>query len=120
MKGETARPSLAGIEPFSATPWSFQPWGDQNQNGGWTESILLDAHGEAIAYGLPNADGALTAAAPALLDAVRAALAVILPHWDTETRREKKSGRTGSACVCETCNIYRAITAHIDLGGERT
>ena len=71
------RPSLAGIEPFSASPWSFQPWGGQNQNGDYAESILFDAHGEELTYGLPNADGALIAAAPALLAAVREVLAEV-------------------------------------------
>ena len=109
------RPSLAGIEPFSATPWLFQPWGGQNQNGDYAESILLDAHGEGLAYGLPNADGALIAAAPDLLAAVRDVLAALAPHWDAQVRREAKFGRSGSACVCEACNAVRALIAHLDL-----
>ena len=109
------RPSLAGIEPFSATPWLFQPWGGQNQNGDYAESILLDAHGEALAYGLPNGDGALIAAAPDLLAAVRDVFAALAPHWDAQVRREAKFGRSGSACVCEACNAVRALIAHLDL-----
>ena len=109
------RPSLAGIEPFSATPWSFQPWGGQNQNGDYAESILFDAHGETIAYGLPNADGALIAAAPDLLAAVRDVLKAATPHWENQTRREAKFNRPGSACVCEVCDIMRALAARLDL-----
>ena len=109
------RPSLAGIEPFSDAPWSFQPWGDQNQNGDYAESILFDAREEALTYGLPDADGALIAAAPDLLAAVRDVLAALAPHWDAQVRREAKFGRSGSACVCEACNAMRALAAHLDL-----
>ena len=49
-------------------PFYFQPWGEQNQNGDYAESILFDpAYGEALVYGLPDAVGDLAAAAPDML-----------------------------------------------------
>ena len=115
------RPSLAGIEPFSATPWSFQPWGGQNQNGDYAESILFDAHGETIAYGLPNADGALIAAAPDLLAAVRDVLAL---HF---TRHTVVSGNPplpcdacGRALPCPTIHVLAARLDLTDPEGDPT
>ena len=106
------RPSLASIEPFSAAPWLFQPWGGQNQNGDYAESILIDAHGEALTYGLPNADGALIAAAPELLAAVRDVLAL---HVEATCSR----GYPQAFCIdCDQawpCPTVRRITAHLDL-----
>lgn len=99
------RPSLASIEPFSATPWLFQPWGGQNQNGDYAESILIDAHGEALTYGLPNADGALIAAAPELLAAVRDVLAVLDRH-----ERDNPLGREQW-----NADIRDALATHLDL-----
>ena len=52
---------------------------------------------------------------PTLTDALRAALAVLSPHWEYQTHREAKFGRTGSSCVCEVCDAMRAITQHLDL-----
>ena len=111
------RPSLAGIEPFSATPWLFQPWGGQNQNGDYAESILLDAHGEALAYGLPNGDGALIAAAPDLLAAVRDVLAQHTPvQYGTSPLLVCQHCRTGQGNrVAHPCATRRALATHLDL-----
>ncbi|GAA4915703.1 hypothetical protein [Nesterenkonia rhizosphaerae] len=38
-------------------PLTFQPWGGQNQNGDYAESILMDHRGETLAYGLPDGMG---------------------------------------------------------------
>ena len=35
-------------------------------------------------------------------------------HWNAQIKRESKFGRTGSSCVCEVCNIMRALE-----GGEQ-
>ena len=103
------RPSLASIEPFSATPWLFQPWGGQNQNGDYAESILIDAHGEALTYGLPNADGALIAAAPELLAAVRDVLAIL-------AGREAEMGDLALPDLRALIRDVRAALAtHLDL-----
>lgn len=51
-------------------PFHFQPWGEQNQNGDYAESILFDANGETLVYGLPDAVGNLAAAAPELAQTV--------------------------------------------------
>jgi len=40
----------------------FQPWGEQNQNGDYAESILFDKRGETLAYGLPDGAGHLIVA----------------------------------------------------------
>lgn len=108
------RPSLAGIEPFSATPWSFQPWGGQNQNGDYAESILFDAHGEALTYGLPNADGALIAAAPALTAAVRDVLALHQEdgHGECSHCPDPSDAHWSAPYPCPT---VRALAAHLDL-----
>ena len=122
------RPSLAGIEPFSATPWSFQPWGDQNQNGDCAESILFDAHGETIAYGLPNADGALIAAAPALAAAVRDVLALHTDGGQSQGYTDDTPGGYGYIDHCCTecgsfgeygkpwpCPTVRALAARFTM-----
>ena len=107
------RPSLAGIEKLAATPWSFQPWGGQNQNGDYAESILLDAHGEALAYGLPNGDGALIAAAPDLLAAVRDVLAL---HESLPNSRSVLYLHPLCACgKASPCATVRALATHLDL-----
>lgn len=106
------RPSLAGIEPFSEAPWSFQPWGGQNQNGDYAESILLDAHGEALAYGLPNGDGALIAAAPDLLAAVRDVLAA---HYEATCSRGYPQAYCADCDQAWPCTTVRALAAHLDL-----
>ena len=107
------RPSLAGIEPFSAAPWSFQPWGGQNQNGDYAESILFDAHGEALTYGLPDADGALIAAAPALAAAARDVLAL---HESLPSSRSALFPHPLCACgQTWPCPTVHALAAHLDL-----
>lgn len=58
-----AREALDGIDPG----WTFQRWGQQNQNGDWAPSILFDADGETLVYELPDREGAFIAAAPALV-----------------------------------------------------
>jgi len=30
-------------------------------------------------------------------------------HWGYQLRRESKFGREGSSCVCDVCNVMRAI-----------
>ena len=40
------------------------------------------------------------------LDWVRA---VCAEHWEYQTRREAKFGRTGSSCICHACEVMRAI-----------
>ena len=52
---------------------------------------------------------------PALTAAVCDVLKVATPHWENQTRREAKFSRPGSACVCEVCDIMRALAAHLDL-----
>ena len=107
------RPSLAGIESFSAAPWSFQPWGGQNQNGDHAESILFDAHGEVLVYGLPNADGALIASAPTLLAAVRDVLAL---HESLPNSRSALFPHP--LCVCGKawpCPTVRTLATRLDL-----
>ena len=106
------RPSLAGIEPFSATPWSFQPWGGQNQNGDYAESILFDAHGDVLVYGLPNADGALIAAAPDLLAAVRDVLAL---HREATCSRGFPQGYCDECNHKWPCSTGRALAAALPL-----
>lgn len=40
----------------------YQPWGGQNQDGDYAESILFDKRGETLVYGLPDGAGALIVA----------------------------------------------------------
>lgn len=47
--------ALAALSPAL---WTFQPWGEQNQNGDYAESILFDSDGETMVYGLGDEDGA--------------------------------------------------------------
>lgn len=51
---------------------------------------------------------ALIKSQAALLDQVRA---ICADHWGYQTRREAKFGREGSGCVCEICNVMRALEA---------
>lgn len=65
-------PAPPVVDGASPAPWSFQHWGEQNQNGDCGELILFDANGEAMVYGLSDADGvlivALRNAAPPVVD----------------------------------------------------
>lgn len=60
-------------EELPSSPWEFQPWGAQNQNGDHDESVLMDSSGETIAYALSNSVGETVSRIPALVDALIAA-----------------------------------------------
>lgn len=49
--------------PPEARDWTYQSWGEQNQNGDHADSILYDGRGETIVYELPNDVGEFIAAA---------------------------------------------------------
>lgn len=71
---DRVRVALAGV---SDGPWTFQPWGPQNQNGDYGESILFDGDGETMVYGLGDREGRFTAQARTLVPE----LAAELDHW---------------------------------------
>ena len=116
------RPSLAGIEQRAAAA-TAGPWEASGSHVGTTWTGASDWSGpiddrELVATASP-ADAALIAHArtdlPALTAAVRDVLKAATPHWENQTRREAKFSRPGSACVCEVCDIMRALAAHLDL-----
>lgn len=58
-------------------PLEFQQWGPQNQNGDDAESILFDANGESLAYGLPDEIGELAVLASTALPLRSAQVAAV-------------------------------------------
>ena len=62
LAAEAVLPAPPVVDGVSPGPWTFQHWGEQNQNGDYAESILFDANDETLAYGLSDADGALIVA----------------------------------------------------------
>lgn len=48
----------------------YQPWGGQNQNGDYAESILFDKRGETLVYGLPDGAGHLIVALSRAVDPI--------------------------------------------------
>ena len=54
---------LAEAIPPKFRDWTYQPWGEQNQNGDHASSILFDGIGETIIYELPDEEGEFIAAA---------------------------------------------------------
>lgn len=43
------------------------------------------------------------------LAAVERVREICADHWDYQVRREAKFGRAGSSCVCEICDVMRAL-----------
>ena len=72
MDSDTLREIRARADAATGGPWLFQPWGGQNQNGDYAESILCDEPWSFSYYGIGDDDGEFIAAArsdvPALLD----------------------------------------------------
>lgn len=71
---ELIQRAKAAIDGSTEGPWTFQPWGGQNQNGDYAESILFDGSGETMVYGLPDNDGEFIADARTLVPELVAAL----------------------------------------------
>ena len=125
------RPSLAGIEQRTAAategPWEAYEGTVGAMTGprdcGGCSSLVSPRHEPArfwseVARAAP-ADAELIAHARMdlvdLTAAVRDVLKAAAPHWENQTRREAKFNRPGSACVCEVCDIVRALATHLDL-----
>ena len=114
------RPSLAGIEQRGAAA-TEGPWVTWEADATFVThpDKTSDELGFWIAEGYEEPDAALIAHTrtdlPALTAAVRDVLKAATPHWENQTRREAKFSRPGSACVCEVCDIMRALAAHLDL-----
>lgn len=93
----------------------FQHWGGQNQNGDYTESILIDEQsGDGLAYGLPDSDGEAIVDShntlPALLTAVEKVLELHGPvASDVEGDRPHCH-----LCGYWPCDTYRAIEGAIN------
>lgn len=91
----------------SRMPWEFQHWGPQNQNGDYTESILFDAHGSSLVYGLADADGEYviraTEALPHLMKASKDMLS-LADRFDRLAERHPNS---------ETSDVERAVANEI-------
>lgn len=66
------------------SPYTFQHWGEQNQNGDHAESILFDSNGETVVYGMPDKVGEFTVSAPDLIQRLRDSVA----HWRAEAEAE--------------------------------
>ena len=131
------RPSLAGIEQRAAEA-TEGPWEVNGPDEDWAvihsgpDSVIHaytvhdpDCEGctcggdEAGHVAISVEDAELIAHARIdlvdLTAAVRDVLKAAAPHWENQTRREAKYGRAGSACVCEVCDIMRALAARLDL-----
>ena len=94
------RPSLAGIEQRAEARASYADERSETEHDPEEYSALADGSAADV---------------PALLAAVRDVLKAATPHWENQTRREAKFNRPGSACVCEVCDIMRALAARLDL-----
>lgn len=105
--------SESGWEPG----WTFQHWGEQNQNGDHAESILFDGRGEDMASGLPDGVGESIVDAhnhqPRLTKALRAVLELhqsvgVYDECDC-TDEQKLAGHEDVCDVGITCNLWYRI-----------
>ena len=101
------RPSLAGIEQGD------HAWEVKCPTCGAAPGRPCYGNGEMPRHMTHGARAAVRL--KALTAAVRDVLKAAAPHWENQTRREAKYGRAGSACVCEVCDIMRALAARLDL-----
>lgn len=99
--------SRAALEGISAGPWMFQPWGEQNQNGDYAESILFDGDGETMTYGLADRDGEFMAAARTLV-----------PELIAEVERVRRAAKTLGKSLVDSLTDVKNATASDDLIGE--
>lgn len=84
----------------------FQPWGPQNQNGDYAESILMDGRtGESLAYGLPDADGAAYVDAHNHLPAFIAMVEAVLKR-----HQRGQPYLLAVEWVCKGCSIPYEVT----------
>ncbi len=74
--------------------------------GTWDDAVLFGRASDDIA--------ALVAEVERLRARLDAVKEIGSEHWNAQIKRESKFGRTGSSCVCEVCNIMRALE-----GGEQ-
>lgn len=102
-------------------PLEFQQWGEQNQNGDDAESILFDANGESLAYGLPDEIGELAVLASTALPLRNAQVAAVLAVHeelvvyqmeDLETREfmtDENGEEIVLARVCRECSSEEVV-----------
>lgn len=105
---------LQGIEDGR---WEFQRWGDQNQNGDYSESILFDEHGETLAYGLPDSAGELASAAPeAVTELVymHGALNSLVTWCETKAMKARNYPQPGAQKQMErTAIVYEELARRV-------
>lgn len=70
----------------------YQPWGEQNQNGDYAESILFDKRGETLAYGLPDGAGHLIVALSRTVEPMVSVLRGAIEEWRDYAEMADSSG----------------------------